>query len=138
MMEKFSNNWNKAKLKKTKSFDGTPYRNLCSTKDKTFYEEFLEGIKNDNIPHVDTFPEGGSCIMVYPKDDIGISFIFSYLPGATIELRICDAPNVDELLDNVTKQNYSDFYVYDEEYKLLRSSNIQRVLYWINQINKTQ
>ena len=137
MMERFSNNWNKSKVKKTRSFDGTPFKAL-SMKEKALYEEFLEGIKSNNISYVDTYDEGGSCVMVYPQDNIGISCIFQclYLNNATIELQICDAPNVDELLDGVTKKNFSDFSVYDEEYKILRSNNIQRVLSWLNQINK--
>lgn len=135
MMEKFSNNWEKMKKKRTASFDGTPFRNL-STKEKVFYEEFLEGLKNNNIPYVDTFPEGGSCLMVYPQETMAISCIFSYLCNATIELRVCDAENVDELLDKIIQNESSDFGVYDYEYKLIRSSNIQKVITWINKLNK--
>lgn len=125
LKEKFEKNMETFDFEDDASLDDTPYNRLGS-KSRKYYDDFIEQIKNNNISHVDTFPNGLGCIMVYPQPHIGISCIFSILYDCCIELKVFDP------LDVFPDTNPNDsIWVYDEEDKLLRSNSIDATIQWI-------
>jgi hypothetical protein len=111
------------------SFDETPYNGL-SSKSRDIYNRFVNELVKANINHVDTFPLGSRCIMIYPSENVELSCIFiPYNDKDTIEIKICESNrDINHIMENLPE----DIYVCDDE--IVRSNNIPCVINWMKQL----
>jgi len=111
------------------SFDDTPYNGL-SSRSRDIYDRFINQLINENINHVDTFPKGFRCIMVYPSENVELSCIFiPYVDKEVIEIKICKSnSNINHIMENLPE----DIYVsYDD---IVRSRNIPSIISWMKRL----
>ena len=115
------------------SLDDTPY-NALSTKERVYYQEFLERIKDAGIDYVDTYPRGLSCMMVYPSNECEISCVFQY--RCCIEMKLCN-PYSKLFADSIENMKGKGVWVYDDEYQLVRADSINAALKWVKSFQNT-
>lgn len=109
------------------SWDDEPYRWLNRTRERREYERFIELLDQNAIDYFDTYPMGGSCVMVYPTPTIELSCIFHCMVDP-IEIKICQGITLDYDYDDT---NDNDVGLYDKDCQLYRSSSVDSAVDWI-------
>jgi hypothetical protein len=132
-MINYEKGWNNTKLKRSTSFNGNLY---FSKKEKNAYDQFLKEIQTNNIPHLDSYVEGGSCLMVFPSEYVNLSCIFSYLNDAEIEIQVSSKDDSKAIETLKRSEKYEDIYIFDDHFNLIRSINIKSVINWIKQLHE--